>query len=107
MSAASRAQGRRAATAWEPRSRATVRNGPDVGDEVGPAANQGFSAAQNRSVGLPPLAPVHDGSKERGIEPSHPGEIGGIGAIVLAVVSVDESEHARVGDDDSVTEVSR
>lgn len=78
---------------------------PDVGDEVCPAADQGFPAAQKSPVGLVRLAPVHDGPKERGIESSHPGEIRGIGAIVLAVAAVDEPQHAGVGDDDFVTEV--
>ena len=53
------------------------------------------------------FATVNDWVQQAGIEFAHPREIVGIRPIVLGVVSIDEAQHAGIGDDHFMAELAQ
>ena len=78
---------------------------PDVVDERGPRPHQRVAAAQHLEVRLRRGTAVPDGKEELRVESPEPGEVLGIGTVVLALAARDQLYLPRVGDDDVVPEL--
>ena len=74
-------------------------------DERGPRPHQRVAAAQDLEVRLRRGPAVPDGNEVPRVESPEPGEVLGIGAVVLALAARDQRDLPRIGDDDVVPEL--
>ena len=77
---------------------------PRVVDKGGAAADQGFAAAKENEIRLGHGGAMPQRSKQAWVKTAHPGQVGGVHPVALAVVLVDQTKSAGVGDDHLVAE---
>lgn len=76
-------------------------------DELGAGSHQAVASAQDRQIGLGPGTAVMDGGEQLRVEPGQPGQVFGIGSIVLARVLVDQAQLPGVRDKDLMPEMGQ